>query len=220
MDILNVYAPCGFTDKAQLLEMMRLVIEQNSDAKICVVGDFNSIREEGERCGRGGVIDRRDIKLFDDFISLSGLVDLQLGGRKYTWYKSDGSCKSKLDRIMVNEKWLIWKPELKLKSLGRSISDHCPLFLGLSVTEWGPKPFKFFNGWVKHPDFSEFCTSRWNSYSVTGWKSFVLKEKLKLLKRDLKVWSQETFGAIQHKMETQRDDIDRLDRFDEVFGLE
>ncbi|KAL8480950.1 hypothetical protein ACS0TY_027463 [Phlomoides rotata] len=220
MVILNVYATGGYTDKAQLWDMIRLVIEQNADTKSCVVGDFNSIREEGERCGRGGVIDRRDIKLFDDFISLSGLIDLQLGGQKYLWYKPDGSCKSRLDRVLVNEEWVIWKLELKLKSLGRSVSDHCPLFLSCSITNWGPKPFKFFNSWVKHPEFSEFCLAKWKSYSVTGWKSYALMEKLKLLKRDLKVWSRETFGAIQQKMENQRDDIDRLDIYDEVFGLE
>ncbi|KAL8555298.1 hypothetical protein ACS0TY_003197 [Phlomoides rotata] len=45
-------------------------------------------------------------------------------------------------------------------------------------------------------------------------------EKLKLLKKELKVWSRETFGSLQHKIETQREDIERLDRFNEVFRLE
>ncbi|KAL8541409.1 hypothetical protein ACS0TY_002610 [Phlomoides rotata] len=152
MVILNVYAPCDHTEKALLWEMINLIIEQNVEAKVCVAGDFNSIREEGERCGKGVVIDRRDIKLFDDFILTSGLIDLQLWGRKYTWYKSG----------------------MLQKQIG--------------------------------PDY--------------GWKSFSLKKKLKLLKKDLKVWSRETFGAIQHKIDDQREIIECLDRFDEVFGLE
>ncbi|KAL8501606.1 hypothetical protein ACS0TY_020933 [Phlomoides rotata] len=220
MVVINVYAPCDFADKALLWDMINLVITQNMAAKICVVGDFNSIRAEGERCGRGGVIDRRDIRLFDDFISTGGLVDLQLWGRKYTWYKPDGSCKNKLDQIMVNEEWVEWKPDLKLKSLGRSIFDHCPLFLGQTITDWGPKPFKFFNGWVQHPDFKGFCKTKWELYSVAGWKSFSLKERLKLLKKDLKGWSREVFGGIQHKIENQRGDIECWDRVDDVFGLE
>ncbi|KAL8468699.1 hypothetical protein ACS0TY_031769 [Phlomoides rotata] len=157
MVIINVYAPCLFSEKAQLWDLINLVLEQNPEAKICAAGDYNSIRDVEERNGRGGGIDQRDIRLFDEFISASGLVDLKLWGRKYTWYKPDGSCKSKLDRIMVNEDWLVWRPDLKLKSLGRSISDHCPLILRNSVTDWGPKLFKFFNGWAKHPDFKEFC---------------------------------------------------------------
>ncbi|KAL8543023.1 hypothetical protein ACS0TY_003775 [Phlomoides rotata] len=121
---------------------------------------------------------------------------------------------------MVNEDWLVWRPDLKLKILGRSISDHCPLILRNLVIDWGPNPFKFFNGWIMHPEFKDFCCSKWESYSVIGWKSFSLKEKLKMLKKYLKVWSRGTFGSLQHKIEAQREDIERLDRFDEVFGLE
>ncbi|KAL8540921.1 hypothetical protein ACS0TY_002251 [Phlomoides rotata] len=163
--------------------MINLVIAQNTTTKICVTGDFNSIRAEGERCGRGGTIDRRDIRLFDDFISMGGLVDLQLWGRKYTWYKPGGSCKRKLDRIMVNKEWVEWKPDLKLMSL-------------------------------------DFCKTKWESYSVAGWKSFSLKEKLILLKKDLKGWSRDVFGGIQHKIEIQRGDIECLDRVDDMFSLE
>ncbi|KAL8510875.1 hypothetical protein ACS0TY_017624 [Phlomoides rotata] len=121
---------------------------------------------------------------------------------------------------MVNEDWLVWRPDLKLKGLGRTISDLCPIILWNSVTDWGPKPFKFFNGWIMHPKFKQFCQSKWESYSVIGWKSISLKEKLKMLKLDLKVWSREKLSSLQHKMISQREDIERLDRFDEVFGLE
>ncbi|KAL8536611.1 hypothetical protein ACS0TY_011982 [Phlomoides rotata] len=201
MVIINVYASCLFSEKAQLWDTIQLVIAQNVDVRICVLGDFNSIIEEGERCGRGEVIDRRDIRSFDYFISSSGLVDLQLWGRKFTWYKSDGSCKSKLDRIMIYIRPL-------------------PLILRNLVTDWGPKPFKFFNGWIKHPEFRDFCCSKWESYNVNGWKSYSLKEKLRMLKQDLKGWSREAFGSLHFKMESQRETIERLDRFDEVFGLE
>ncbi|KAL8500405.1 hypothetical protein ACS0TY_020122 [Phlomoides rotata] len=141
-------------------------------------------------------------------------------GRKFTWFKPDGTCKSKLDRILVNEEWLRWRPDLKLKSLGRSFSDHCPIFLKSVNVNWGPKPFKFFNGWLSHPAFKELCELKWNSYSVHSWKSFILKEKLKLLKADLKTWSRDIFGAMNQKMEDQKETIDKLDRFDEIFGLE
>ncbi|KAL8554478.1 hypothetical protein ACS0TY_002607 [Phlomoides rotata] len=210
MVIINVYAPCSTVEKEQLWETIKLVLEQNEEARICVV--------EEERLGRREDIDRRDINLFDDLISSSGLVDLPLWGRKFTWYKPDGTCKSKLDRILVNEEWLTWKPDLKLMSLGRSISDHCPIFLRTSIVDWGLKPFKFFNGWLAHADFKDFCIRKWNSYKVQGWKCFTLKEKLKMLKLDLKAWSREIFGALQQKVEDQKENIERLDRFDEIFG--
>ncbi|KAL8547927.1 hypothetical protein ACS0TY_007290 [Phlomoides rotata] len=190
MVIINVYAPCVISKKERLWDTIKLVIEQNKEARICVVGDFNSIRANDERIGRGEEIIRRDIRVFDDFIVTSGMIDLPLLGQKFTWYKPDGTCKSKLDQILN------------------------------SIIDWGPKPFKYFNGWATHPGFKELCEQKWKSYTVEGWKSYTLKEKLKLLKSDLKTWSHETFGEMKKKMEDQKAIIDKLDRFDEVFGLE
>ncbi|KAL8529587.1 hypothetical protein ACS0TY_006859 [Phlomoides rotata] len=220
MIIINVYAPCAISEKELLWDTIKLILAQNEESRICVMGDFNSIRISDERIGSGGEANRRDIQLFDDFIMTSGLFDLPLQGRKFTWYKPDGTCKSKLDRILVNEEWLRWRPDLKLKSLGRSFSDHCPLFLKTSIVDWGPKPFKFFNVLITHPDFKDFCIWNWQSYNVQGWKSFILKEKLKMMKTYLKRWSHKTFGALNQEMEEQRGTIDKLDRFDKVFGLE
>ncbi|KAL8546335.1 hypothetical protein ACS0TY_006158 [Phlomoides rotata] len=127
--IINVYAPCSFREKEQLWEAIKILVDQYEDRKICVVGDFNSIRVESERIGRTVEVDHRDINLFEEFISSSGLIDLPLRGRRFTWYKLDGTCKSRLDRILVNMEWLNWQPDLKLKGLGRTVSDHCPLIL-------------------------------------------------------------------------------------------
>ncbi|KAL8480192.1 hypothetical protein ACS0TY_026930 [Phlomoides rotata] len=119
-------------------------------------GDFNSVRKEGERIGKNGTGDRRDISLFDDFITQSCLIELPLVDRSYTWYRADESCKSKLDRMLVNDSWLEKWTDLVLKGLGRSISDHCPILLESSKKDWGSKPFKFFNCWITNAEFSRF----------------------------------------------------------------
>ncbi|KAL8476393.1 hypothetical protein ACS0TY_028896 [Phlomoides rotata] len=61
------------------------------DARVCVVRDFNSIRSSEERVGRREMVDSREIKRFEDFISRSNLHELQLVGRSFTWYHPDGS---------------------------------------------------------------------------------------------------------------------------------
>ncbi|KAL8503366.1 hypothetical protein ACS0TY_022197 [Phlomoides rotata] len=61
--------------------------------------------------------------------------------RSFTWYRSDGMCKSRIDRAMIN--------------------------------------------------------SKWNSYDINGWGGYVLKEKLKKLKGDLKQWNNEVFGTLE-----------------------
>jgi len=59
--------------------------------KVCVCGDFNAVRRVEERQpNRGGTMSL-DIQHFSRFIDDNGLIDLPLRGRRYTWYKGDGT---------------------------------------------------------------------------------------------------------------------------------
>ncbi|KAL8525477.1 hypothetical protein ACS0TY_014915 [Phlomoides rotata] len=77
---------------------------------ICLAGDFNSIKRVSERAGRMAESCKRDIEAFDGFIRDSGLLDLPLHGRSFMWYRPDDSCKSHLDRILVNNTWMLQWP--------------------------------------------------------------------------------------------------------------
>ncbi|MCI29081.1 endonuclease/exonuclease/phosphatase family protein, partial [Trifolium medium] len=71
---------------------------------MCIAGDFNSVRSIDERKGATeGVGWKEDTRLFSVLIENSGLVDLPLMGRKYTWVKSNGRCMSRLDRVLVSD---------------------------------------------------------------------------------------------------------------------
>lgn len=118
-----------------------------------MAGDFNSIRRDGEIVGRRVCSNRNDTESFDLFIRDSGLIDLPLNGRSFTWYKADGSYKSLLDRIRVNNEWMNTWLESSQRGLHRTISDHCPIILEVKVQDWGPKPFKCLNAWFTHPNF-------------------------------------------------------------------
>lgn len=157
---------------------------------------------------------------FDNFILGNNLVDLNLSGRFYTWYRHDGSCKSRLDRMLVNDVWVCKWPNIVLKGGKRTLSDHCPIFVEAECKDWGPRPFRFFNYWTKHPSFKSLVDSKWNSYSISGWGSFVLKEKLKRLKGDLKEWRQLTFGDLDKSIDDKKAEIERLDILDDSFDLD
>lgn len=172
--IVNVYAPCVTQQKTELWDALQLWIEQNSEVCICVIGDFNAIRFDEERVGRSNDGDTRDKELFEEFIIRSNLFDVPLRGRYYTWYRPNGTCKSKLDRALINEKWT----GIMLKGIDRSLSDHCPILLHLNSKDWGPRPFRFLNAWLSHPNFVPFVEERWRSYTINGWAGYVLKEKL------------------------------------------
>lgn len=47
-----------------------------------------------------------------------------------------------------------------------------------------------------------------------------MKEKLKLLKGDLKVWNKSVFGKLEELVEEKKDGIMQLNHIDEAFGLE
>ncbi|KAL8533767.1 hypothetical protein ACS0TY_009966 [Phlomoides rotata] len=173
-----------------------------------------------ESIGRSGGIISIWNAAFDDFIRNSSLIDLPLHVRSYTWYRPDGSCKSRLDRFLVNNACLTNWPNAYQKGLRRSLSDHCPVALEIKVRDWEPKPFRLLNAWKSWPSFREFVMEKWNSYDISGWGGFVLKEKLKLLKADLKTWNKESFGALDSRIERHRKAIQELDMKDESTGLE
>lgn len=115
--IINVYASCVPYEKLELWDRIRSVIDQNTSSCICVAGDFNSIRRVSERDGSGSTLNSRDISSFDMFIRDSQLLNLPLHGRSYTWYRPNGKCKSRIDRIMVNSEWITRWPESRQKGL-------------------------------------------------------------------------------------------------------
>jgi len=51
--------------------------------------------------------------------------------------------------------------------------------------------------WLKDEGFVERVRSWWDSYYFQSAPSFVLANKLKLLKNDLKKWNVEVFGNVE-----------------------
>lgn len=104
--IVNVYAPCDLLERIDLWERILQILPQNPDCRICIAGNFNSVRFSTERAGRREAVCRRELEVFYGFIMDTGLIDLPLHGRSFSWYRPDGSCKSRLDRFLVNNCWL------------------------------------------------------------------------------------------------------------------
>lgn len=135
---------------------------------------------------------------FRRFVEDMDLFDPPLLGRRFTWYKADGSAMSRLDRFLLSQEWLqVWEVEGQW-ALNRDVSNHCPIILKQGKQDWGPKPFSFNNCWLAHPGFKEVVEKYWSGTNIQGWKAFVLKEKLKFL--DLKKWNSEVFGKIDNKI--------------------
>ncbi|XP_068461581.1 uncharacterized protein [Phaseolus vulgaris] len=126
--IVNVYAACSNSDKAVMWDALSTIKSYSQNEVWCCCGDFNAVRIMEERKGvRGLSSQKKEIKDFNKFIDRNVLVELPLVGKKFTWYKADGSAKSRLDRFLVSLEWLQRWPTSKQYVLEREVSDHCAI---------------------------------------------------------------------------------------------
>ena len=186
--IVNVYAACNMCDKKMLWEELSSV-KRASQVKVwCICGDFNAIRNRSERKGiRERADQAREIEGFNGFIDTNVLWELPLVGKKFTWFKANGSAKSRLDRVLVSEDWLDKWPMCKQYVQNREVSDHCAIVVKSMVKDWGPKPFRSIDAWLLERGFHQMIKDKWGSYDVQGGVFQKIKLKLKCLKEDLKV---------------------------------
>ncbi|XP_068498198.1 uncharacterized protein [Phaseolus vulgaris] len=159
--IVNVCSPSFLREKKVLWEEISEFRRLQNNKVWCVIGDFNSVRRQEERRNLSLASDyNRDIKGFNDFIEKSELMDVPMVGRNFTWYKANGSFKSRIDRVLVSKEWLdVWS-DCKQFVLSRIVYDHCALVFKDSKVDWGPKPFRSLDAWQGDGRFKDFVRSK------------------------------------------------------------
>jgi len=208
--VFNVYAPCDSSRQPALWDVLTSRIEAAADQNVCVCGDFNAVRGMEERQSVGSVFNQAGPDNFNGFIVNNFLVDLPLGGRTYTWYRGDGRSMSRIDRFLLSEHWcLTWSNCIQM-AVSRGLSDHCPLVLAVDIQNWGPKPVRMLKCWADFPGYDSFVRDTWRSLQISGWGSFVLKEKLKSLKLALKDWHRRHAQNIPARLSSLKENIASL----------
>jgi len=67
---------------------------------------------------------------FSDFIEDMDLLDLQLEGGSFTWFKGDNNnADSRIDRILISKEWDDSFCKIKQAVLQKLCSDHNPIAL-------------------------------------------------------------------------------------------
>lgn len=210
---------CIYEEKLLLWDRLSLVIKQNSGKNLCLIGDFNSILDEVERVGSSGSSSSRDRRKFKEFVDSCNLLDVKLRGMKFTWYKSNDSCKSRIDRALLNEKWVETWTGSSLRGLKRSVSDHCAILLSTTEASWAPKPFRFINVWLTHPNFKEVVKASWKEGGISGWGSFVFNKESQIAAQGLEQGVLREYGPLDLNIHSLREEIHSLDMIDETSGL-
>ncbi|KHN30788.1 hypothetical protein glysoja_039726, partial [Glycine soja] len=135
-----------------------------------------------------------NIREFNDWIAELEVEEVPWVGKRFTWFRPNGSAKSKLDRFLISPEWLSKWSASSQYTLKRNFSDHCPVMLKSQSIDWGPKPFRILDCWLKDQSFKKLVQQTWSHNNQRGWVGYVLKQKIKALKVSIKEWKKTHFG--------------------------
>ncbi|XP_039003778.1 uncharacterized protein LOC120130649 [Hibiscus syriacus] len=178
-------------------------------------GDFNIIAkaEESSDFDIMGIHCTLDMKDFQDCLEDLELMDHPFLGPLFTWSnKQEGSFLArKLDRILVNDQWMVDFPDSFVEFKAEGVSDHC---LGMLWTHKGimakkPRPFKFYNIWSGHEKFLDVVRDSWQ-HQYGGDVMCCLFNKLKRLKHVLKQFNSKFFVDISGRVKAKRAKLEQI----------
>ncbi|KAL4560863.1 hypothetical protein LXL04_033019 [Taraxacum kok-saghyz] len=193
--LVNVYGPQAPTDKKTFWQNLLNLMNSRTDTWI-FFGDFNAVRRPDERFNSTFCLNIA--VAFNIFITDAGLLDMNMGGRKFTYFCDDECKLSKLDRFLVCPNFMNAFPNASVMALPREYSDHCPILLKTCRIDFGPTPFRFFNSWLYREDCDTIVKTVWEGFQGGGAPDKYLKDKLRSVKEALKSWRRVTFEK-EHK---------------------
>lgn len=100
----------------------------------------------------------------------------------YTWFGPGGKY-SHIDRAVVNFKWFT-STRWILEGRGPKTWDHSALLLRTDNTNFGRKPFRFFNAWLQEDGFSSMIIDKWKA-QISGSNIHL---KFKHIRTTMKSW--------------------------------
>eukprot|EP00253_Pinus_taeda_P026444 PITA_26444 len=152
----------------------------------------------------------KDSEAFQDFIRNIGLVDTETINGTFTWNNKRGGVSqvaSKLERFIIFEDLLLIGPAITASIFPFRGSNHWPVQLEATFM-YTPRngPFRFENAWLSYPKFNSNI-DKWSKEesNIQGTKIYMLQQRLKHIKPELKAWNKEEFGDIlKAKIETEQ----------------
>ncbi|GJV99434.1 RNA-directed DNA polymerase, eukaryota [Tanacetum coccineum] len=164
--IISIYAPQEqLSEKRQLWDYLNIMMSR-WEGEVVILGDFNEVHMKQERFGSN--FNTQGANAFNNFIDMSGLVDIPLDGFSFTWAHILATKMSKLDRFLISEGLMVTLPHLSAICLDRHLSDHRPILLQELSLDYGPTPFRIFHSWFKLKEFDKVVEESWrNSHSET-----------------------------------------------------
>ncbi|XP_071727431.1 uncharacterized protein [Rutidosis leptorrhynchoides] len=177
----------------------KLFMDIKDDVSWVLCGDFNEVRHESKRFNCEFIGSRA--KRFNEFIGRNQLLDVPLGGRRFTHISNDGVKMSKIDRFLISVNFSQLWVDLSATAMDRDRSDHCPIILQDKVIDFGPKPFKIFDDWLYMDGVNSVIEQAWNEDISGNRKDCIFRNKLKRVKSALREWSKTHLGSLDMEIE-------------------
>lgn len=174
----------------------------------CCLGDFNELLSHFEKDGIRPFHPGR-ANLFRDFLNLSGLMDLDLNGCRYTWSSNPRNgviTKEKLDRVLLNWPWRQSFPHAMAVALPTVSSDHSPILLHMVPRTRSGRSFNFESFWAEHDECEDVVLEGWQKEGILEdpWENVLTRSKN--CKQSLLAWQRQTFCKADdeiHKLKLQ-----------------
>jgi len=199
--ITLVYASTCYRKIRDLWSTISIIQNQHLMPWACI-GDFNTILGSHEQRSSYSPA-RLAMEDFQQWTDTNNLIHMHTRGGAYTW--SNGrrgrfNIQRRLDRVIVNEYWINSCTSSNVCTLTKVRSDHYPLLLEfMSLDIQFASTFKFLKMWVEHPDCINIVKQCWNN-PIVGCPMYVLSQKLKVLKENLKSWNKNSLGNIHNRV--------------------
>ncbi|XP_025693017.1 uncharacterized protein [Arachis hypogaea] len=206
-----VYGNPVFQKRRKLWQELT-VSNMNQDVAQAFLGDFNDILNQDEKVG---IHPQPNIYLetFRRFVHDNGLIDIDLKGNKYTWFSNPRNnviTRERLDRVLVNWKWMQIHQNVTLRASPAITSDHCALILDTQRSVRIKKEFRFEAYWAEHKECREVIKRSWQREDGNSncWNQFKIKRNR--CKRELLEWSSRSFRRADKEIERKKLELHQI----------
>ncbi|XP_019435508.1 PREDICTED: uncharacterized protein LOC109342010 [Lupinus angustifolius] len=214
-----VYANNNFLQRRHLWFDVQSVMDANP-GPWCCIGDSNVVLGAHE-CRSARLPAKTPCLEFKSFSDSAGLLHLNTLGAQFTWTKKRRGnvlTEKRLARALCNEDWLSCWNQVSCGTLPRLTSDHHPLLLQSTIhSQARISCFKFHKMWISHQDCRRLVEDSWR-IKVYGCPMFVLSQKLRHLKRDLKSWNINVFGNVHLKVNNAKACVETIRNCINILG--
>ncbi|CAM8877709.1 unnamed protein product [Rhodiola kirilowii] len=193
--------------RAKSWDLLR-TLSQQREGPWLVLGDFNEVLFGWET--KASSLRREwQMRSFREAIEDCGITDLGYKGAPFTFSnRREGifEMRARLDRAFGNDQWRAMFPDVEVRHLVSSVSDHYPLLVDFHRKRRVHKKrlFRFEPMWLRHEGYSDFINSCWRDEEMEG----DLMKNLRGCRVKLASWNKRIFGKTNERISKLKADLE------------